>query len=99
MNTITLTRQKLPISCCNKDDMIQSMKELNHSLTQFMKMISDDLSKTFDDLKESNSFLEVSFNEARLEASEAKKNKYTCLMIKSQINKLQLKNKKRKLLV
>ncbi len=53
--------------------MIQSMKEWNDSLSQSMKMMSDNLSKTFDDLKESNSFLEASFNEARMEASEAKK--------------------------
>ncbi len=32
-----------------KDDMIQSMKELNYSLAQSMNMMSDDLSKTFDD--------------------------------------------------
>ncbi len=55
-----------------KDDMIQNMKELNDSLTQSMKMMSDDLSKKFDDLKESNSFLEASFNEARMEVSEDK---------------------------
>ncbi len=39
-----------------KNDMIHSMKELNDSLTQSMKMMSDDFSKSFDDLKESNSF-------------------------------------------
>ncbi len=34
--------------------------------------MSDDLSKTFEALKDSNSFLEAPFNEAKQHASEAK---------------------------
>ncbi len=37
-----------------------------------MRLMSDDLSKNFDALKYSNSFLKASFNEAKQEASEAK---------------------------
>ncbi len=55
-----------------KDDMLQDMKDLNESLTQSMLSMSNDLSKIFDDLKESNSFLEASFKQAKLEDSEAK---------------------------
>ncbi len=55
-----------------KDDMLQSMKDLNDSLTQCILSMSNDLSKKFEDLKVSNSFLEASFKEAKLEVSEAK---------------------------
>ncbi len=58
-----------------KDDMLQRMKDLNESLTKkSMLSMSNELSKKFEDLKESNSFefLEASFKEAKLEASEAK---------------------------
>ncbi len=65
-----------------KDDMLQSMKYLNDSLTHSMLSMSNDFSKKFEDLKESNSFLEASFKEAKLEASEAKQ----------QVQKLEFKN-------
>ncbi len=42
------------------------------SLTRSMRLISEDLSKLFYALKDSNSFLEPCFNEAKQEASEAK---------------------------
>ncbi len=51
------------------------MQDLDKNLTTSVKLMSNDLSKTFNDLVESNQFLEASFKEAKLEATEAK-NKY-----------------------
>ncbi len=55
-----------------KEEMVQRRRKLNESLTHSMRLMSDDLSKMFDDLKDSNLFLEASFNEAKQEASGAK---------------------------
>ncbi len=55
-----------------KEEILDSMKKLNTSIMLSMKTIADDLSKRFNDLVESNSFLEAAFNDAKTEASEAK---------------------------
>ncbi len=58
-----------------------------------MRLMSDDLSKMFEDLKDSNSFLEASFNDAKCEASEAKQ-KVCDLELKSQNTQALLKERK-----
>ncbi len=56
-----------------KNELLQCMQDLDINLTTYVKLMSSDLSKKFNDLVESNQFLEASFKEAKLEATEAKK--------------------------
>ncbi len=56
-----------------KQDILNSMQDLTNSLTASMTLMSDEMSTKLNDLVESYKFLEVSFNEARVEASEATK--------------------------
>ncbi len=51
-----------------KEEFLICIKDLSNSLTSSMKSMSDDLSQKFNDLAESNRFLEASFNDAKMEA-------------------------------
>ncbi len=48
-----------------KEELLNCIKDLNNSLTSSMKSMLDDLSQKFNDLAESNRFLEASFNDGK----------------------------------
>ncbi len=54
-----------------KNELLDSMRELNNNFTRSMKETLDDLSHKFNDLVESNHFLEATFNDTRAEATLA----------------------------
>ncbi len=56
---------------CVKNELFDSMWELNNNFTRSIKEMSDDLSHKFNDLVESNRFLEATFNDTRAEATLA----------------------------
>ncbi len=77
-----------------KNELLQCLQDLDKNLTTSVKLMSSDLSKKFNDLVESNQFLEASFKEAKLEATEANK-QVESLNLKVQQQEHQLKNCKK----
>ncbi len=53
------------------NELLSSIQELNCSMNASMKRMSEDLSKQIEDLVESNRFLEESFKDVKVEATEA----------------------------
>ncbi len=80
-----------------KNELLQCMQDLDKHLTTSVKLMSSDLSKNFNDIVESNQFLQASFKKAKLEATEAKK-QVESLNLKVQQQEHQLKNCEKKLL-
>ncbi len=77
-----------------KNELLQCLQDLDKNLTTSVKLMSSDLSKKFNDLVESNQFLEASFKEAKLEVTEANK-QVESLNLKVQQQEHQLQNCKK----